>query len=229
MTTEITTLTIISHSIKYAELIAAIFGVVFYYKFKHTPLKYFLYILWYITISEFFAGFIWSHKIDFFLYNDNKGLAYNFWIYNLLYFVFFNVVFYIYYNYIKTAKYRLLILTFIIGYIIISIINWSFLQNFGSETSVLPYILGSFFLIICVIFYFIELLKSDKIVQFHKLLLFWISVGLLLYHAGTIPFTIKSNSYIHMPNIDNLYYINHILAIVMYLIFIFGFVWSKKE
>ncbi len=228
MTVSISSINIINN-IKYIELIAAIAGTVYYYKYKHTSLKYFIYILWYITISEFFASYIYSHKIDTFLYLDEKGLRYNLWVLNLLYFIFFNVVLYIYLKLIKNKKYQFWIRIFMVSYSIISILNWIFVQNFGLEMSELPFVSGSFFLIISIVFYFIELLKSDKIVVFHRLLPFWISVGLLLFHTGTIPFSINWNSYAQMTYIHDLYYINFILATTMYLIFTFGFIWSKKQ
>jgi hypothetical protein len=95
--------------------------------------------------------------------------------------------------------------------------------------SELPWVVGSIFLIITIIFYFIQLLKSDKIIVFHKNLLFWISIGLLLFHTGTLPFAIKTTSYALLNGIHNLFLIIWILAIIMYLIFTFGFIWSKKE
>lgn len=213
----------------YSELIASIAGTIYFYKYNQTQLKYFLYLLWFISFSEFFGSLIMLFEIDQFTYINDNGVRHNTWVYNLLYFIFFNVILYLYLKLIRNKKHQFWIKVFMVCYIIISIINWIFIQNFVIEVSVLPYIMGSFFLIISIIFYFIELLKSDKIIEFHRLLPFWISVGLLLYHTGTIPFSIKWNSYMYLPFIHDLYYINFILAIAMYLVFTFGFIWSKKE
>ncbi|HBK70184.1 MAG TPA: hypothetical protein DDZ39_00755, partial [Flavobacteriaceae bacterium] len=110
-------------------------------------------------------------------------------------------------------------------------INWVFFQHLFTENAVYPRIIGSIFLTICVIFYFIELLQSDKIISFHRLVPFWISVGLLVFYTSTIPFTVVQNSY--MLSNDNavlkIFIIKLILATAMYLIFAFGFIWSKKE
>jgi vacuolar-type H+-ATPase subunit I/STV1 len=103
------------------------------------------------------------------------------------------------------------------------------LQDFIKEIPEIPHVLGSIFLIISILFYFIELLKSEKILVFHRLLLFWISVGLILFYAGTIPFMLKWNGYMLIPGVHDLFLIVYILAITMYLIFSFGFIWSKKE
>lgn len=220
---------IIQNAVLYSELIASLTGSIYFYKYKQTQLKYFLYLLWIITFSEFFASSIIVFEIDSLLYISENGTRHNTWVYNLLYFLFFNFIYFIYLKSIENKKHKFWIVTFMVTYTIVSIYNWRFLQNFVSDLSELPYFLGSIFLIVIIIFYFVELLKSDKIIVFHKLLLFWISVGLLLFHTGTIPFSIKMNNYADMFYIHDMFYIIYILAITMYSIFIFGFIWSGKE
>lgn len=217
------------HSVRYSELIAAITGTVFFYKYKNTSLRYFLYLLWYITLTEFAAWFSFKYAIKALIFFDKNGVGFNWWMYNLLRFITFNTLFFVYYKYLKTSSYKKWIKIFSIVYIIVSIVNWSFIQNFAFSNSELPRIIGSVFLIISVLFYFVELLRSDKIVIFHKLILFWISVGLLLFYTGTIPFFLKINDYALISGIHRLFLIVYILAIIMYLTFTFGFIWSRKE
>lgn len=208
-------------------LIAAIIGTISFYKYKHTPLKYFLYLLWFTAFTEFIGPY--AIEKEFLIFLDEKGIKYNLWMYNLLEIITFMTFFYMYFKSIKNSNYRLWVKIFIISYIVISVFNWVFIQKFALEWSELPYIVGSLFLIITILFYFIELLKSEKVLLFHRILLFWISVGLLLFYTGTIPFTIEMNGYALIPGIHKLFLIMYILAIVMYLIFTFGFIWSKKE
>jgi hypothetical protein len=220
-------ISLIRNSGKYFELISAIVGTIYFYKYKRTYLKYFLFLLWYITLTEFFSEYAIGHK--FLVYIDDNGLIYTHWMYNLLYFILFNVLYVIYLKSIKNSRYKFWIKIFIISYIVISIINWTLIQNFVLEMSVFPYIFGSIFLIITIVFYFIELLNSDKIVVFHRELFFWISIGLLLFHSGTIPFSLEYNGYALIPGIHKLFSIITILSNIMYLIFTFGFIWSRKE
>ena len=217
----------INGSIKYIELISAIAGTAYFYKYKSTHVKWFLYLLWYIVFTEFIGDFLLEKSI--LIHIDENGIKYNIWIVNLLYFILFPVVYYIYLKSIGNKKYVLFIKTFLIAYLIISIVNWIFIQDFITEWNELPFVAGSLFLITTIIFYFIELLQSEKIVIFHRTLLFWISVGLLLFHAGAIPFSIKVNGYALIPGTHKLFLILYLLAITMYLTFTFGFIWSKKE
>ena len=130
---------------------------------------------------------------------------------------------------INTKRYKQLIKAFLITYLILVVINWSFIQSFIFEMSEIPKVIGSLFVTVTVIFYFIELLKSEKIITFHRVLLFWISTGILLYYSGTIPFAFKWNGYMLIPGIHKLFLINTILSMTMYLTFTFGFIWSDKE
>lgn len=211
----------------YAELVAAITGTYFFYKYKQTPYKYFLFYLWLVVLVEFTGGYIRDNKI--LVYIDSEGQVYNKWLYNSYRFLAFNILFYIYYKVLKNSLYKKIIRIFAISYCTIFVINWSFFQNFIKESSELPKIIGSLSLIISVIFYLIELLKSEKILIFHRMVSFWISIGLLIFYAGNIPFSLKWNNYMLISGIHNLFLIVYILAILMYLIFTFGFIWSKKE
>ncbi len=221
------TTAIFSDLVPYSELLASIIGTVYYSKYKNTHLKYFLFLLWYITLTEFGAWYASENNILGFF--DQKGRHYNYWFYNLLKIVTFSTLFYIYLKSISTKKYKLWIRIFFITYVIFVAVNWLFIQNFAFEMSEIPKTIGSIFLIVSILFYFLELLQSEKIVIFHKTLLFWISVGLLLFYTGTIPFSLKVNGYALIPGIHKLFLIVYILAIIMYSIFTFGFIWSKKE
>ncbi|MDJ0644736.1 MAG: hypothetical protein QNJ57_02030 [Flavobacteriaceae bacterium] len=222
-----TPIEIIQDSVRYSELVSAVVGTVFFYKYKHTHLKYFLYLLWYITISEFLGEYI---KVSGHMaYVDEEGFIYNKWVYNILNFITFNTLYFIYYKQLDTKVFKKLIKIFAVVFSVLFIINFTFFQNFIIHSAVAPRIAGAIFLVTSIIFYFIELLRSEKVLVFHRLLLFWISIGLLLFYTGTIPFVLKWNGYMLIPGIHELFLIVYVLAIVMYLIFTFGFIWSKKE
>jgi len=215
------------HFVVYSELLSAIIGTIYFYKYRHTHLKYFLYLLWYITLTEFTGWYAADNQVLGFF--DEEGRHYNLWMYNLLRFITFNTLFYIYFKSLQQSKYKKWIKIFAMSYIVIYFINWSFIQSFIYEWSELPKVLGSLFLVISIIFYFIELLKSEQIIIYYKRLLFWISIGLVLFYSGTIPFTIKTTKYALLKGIHNLFLIVWILALIMYLIFTFGFIWCNNE
>ena len=213
--------------IPFSELIAAIIGTIYFYKYKHTHLKYFLYILWYIVLTEFTGWF--SRHYGVLGFYDETGQHYNLWMYNFMYLLFFPLVLWIYLKSVHTIIFKKWIKAFIVIYVLFSMVNWIFIQNIKYEWSELPDVVGTLFLVVSILFYFIELLKSDKIIIYHKKLLFWISVGLLIFHIGTLPFMIKATDYALLTGIHNLFLVIWILALIMYLIFTFGFIWSNIE
>jgi len=215
-------------AVLFSEILAAIFGAIFYFKYKNTAFKYIFFILWLIVITEILGYF---YKELHLYYTNENGVKYNLFLYNILSLILFPAYYFMYYKTLKTERYQSIIKLFIIVFLIIYIGNWVFFQHFFTENPLYPRIIGSIFLTICIVFYFIELLQSDKIISFHRLVPFWISVGLLIFYTSTIPFTVVQNSY--MLSNDNavlkIFIIKLILATAMYLIFAFGFLWSKKE
>ncbi len=215
-------------AVLYSEIIAAILGTIFYYKYKNTAFKYVLFVLWFIVISETLGHFYRELHL---YYTDEKGVKYNWWIFNVLYTIVYPVLYLIYYKTLLTKKFRICIVIFIVIFLLTSLINWVFLESFFTGSSKYPDIIGSLFLTICIIFYFVELLQSEKIISFQKSIPFWISVGLLIYHTSIIPFSVVKDTYALLSDeaIKKMFLINYILAIAMYCIFSFGFIWSRKE
>ena len=74
-------------------------------------------------------------------------------------------------------------------------------------------------------FYLRQLLLSDEILNYKKLLPFWISVGFLVFYLPSIPFF----TFWRYMDGRNLFFILKTLVILMNLIIIYGLICSKKE
>lgn len=209
-------------SLRYLELLSAIVGTLMLYKYKHTFLKYFLILLWYTALNEFLGEYISNYQEMNDLTRNNR-IIYN--IYNTINFV---VLLIIYRHYIQSNTFKKCILGFIATYLITLIIS-GFYENYLIVSQSAAYIVGSSFLVITIVYYFIEILNSDKVLNIQKSLLFWISVGLLLFHIGNIPFAIVSNYYADLPDLIYMFYAKFVLIAVLYSLYILGFVWSDKE
>ncbi|MBQ4818756.1 hypothetical protein [Aquimarina sp. MMG016] len=196
---------------------AAIIGVIYFYKYKNTALKYFLLLLWYVTINDIIG-----------MYLREKVTHYNAIIYNIYYVVNFTYLLLLYRAYLSNKKSKVVVLTFTLIYLFSFIVN-GFFENYLIEFQRFPYIIAALFLIITVILYFSEVLNSEKVLHAKKNLLFWISVGLLLYYVGNIPFRIIRNYYQDLADATILFLVNLTLGIVMYICFIIGFLWSDKK
>ena len=204
-------------SIKYVELLTAIIGTIYFYKYKHTCLKYFLYILWYLVVNEFLGLLI-----------RKSGIVYNLIIYNIYHLINFSFLFILFRTYVNKDTHKKYIKYFLIIYIISFFVNM-FFQNYITQLITIPFIIGAFFLILSIVFYFTEILNTDKVLYVNKNLFFWISIGLLLYHFGKIPTRIMRNYYDEVPNFESIFIAESSLSIIMNICFIIGFIWSEKD
>ena len=79
---------------------------------------------------------------------------------------------------------------------------------------------------IIVILFFIELLNSNRILNYKKLLSFWISVAFLVFYLTTVPFWSLFYSSIFATR--EMFPISYYLSTVFQIIFIYGLITCKK-
>lgn len=198
------------------QLITALIGSIYYYKYKNTFLKYFLIFLWYIAINDI---------IGYILNNNSFEVA---WLYNIYYLIVFNYLIFLFRNYLSNKRHKKWIIILIILYNLSVLIN-SFFENYFDEFSIMPYIIGASFVIISIILYYVDILNSEKVLYVNKNLLFWISIGVLIYYSGNIPFRIVRNYGGELVDASIQFLVLCILTIVMNLCFIISFIWSNKK
>ncbi len=198
------------------QVIIAIIGSFYFYKYKNTFLKYFLIVLWYIAINDL-LGFI--------LKNNKYEVAI---LYNVYYIIVFNYLMFLFRNYVSKKLHKRLILIFIYIYTFSFLIN-AFFENYLIEYSRAPYILGSCFLVTSIVFYYIDILNSEKVLNVKKNLLFWISTGVLIYYCGNIPYKIVRTYAKQLTDVSIEFLVLCILTIIMNLCFIIGFIWSDSK
>lgn len=79
---------------------------------------------------------------------------------------------------------------------------------------------------IIVILFFLELLNSDRILNYRRLLSFWISVAFLVFYLTTVPFW--SLFYTSLFATREMFPILYYLVILFELIFIYGLIICRK-
>ena len=196
-----------------------------YNRYFDSLLKYFPIIIAYTLISEFLGYFI--------RVNDNLQIIYieGYSFYNQLIFNIFDIVFFLYFFYVfSNALINLRFKNWIkygaVLFIISSIIN-PFFQDFLLFPQLIASTVGSIVLIISILLYLFGK-KSIANVTNHQNLLFWISIGLLLFYSF-YPFILLIGYFdyglyqkLHMLTIL------HVLIAVMYSCFILGFIFMKR-
>ncbi len=216
------------------EFIAAISGVIYYKKYKHTPIKYFVFFLCFIAIAELLSLYTYLVKNEgLFWFLNGTLLQRNYW-WGTLYWTIGSVMFYSFYfsKVIKTSNYllilkfsRYLFLAFSLIYIITHLDEY-FIRSFPAIN-----ISGAIVIFMCVFLYFIELLQSNKILKFHKSISFYISSVILIWWLIITPLVFYQ---VYFNNVDwNFIFLKwqiYLFAnIFMYLTFTFALIWCKKE
>jgi hypothetical protein len=192
----------------YIQFITLILAIVLYKKYKHyTFYKFFITYLINIAFFEFLANVVFIKN--------------NFVFFNIYTFFEFNFFALIYYHLIedknKIKLIKLLVLIFNIIY---------FTSYYFTLIQMYTVSIEGVFNSALIIIYFIELLNSKKILNYKKLLPFWLSVGFLLFYLTSVPFftLLYSNLFDSRVMFPILYY----LIIVFHLSLIYGLVACKK-
>lgn len=91
--------------------------------------------------------------------------------------------------------------------------------------------IGNLLLLILILGFFIQLVTTNAILTFRNNMLFWVSLGLLLYYLGAFPYYGLRN--VLARDFQGVYitytYIVYVLDILMYLMFTISFIWGKPN
>lgn len=207
----------IKNFLTYFQIVTAIVGTINYFKYKNTFLKYFLVVLWYVVLNDFFAKF----------YTENISI-YNAFLYNMYQVFSFTFYFLLFQKAVNSEINKRIIIAIQVSYYFIFIFN-IFQENFIEDYFSTSYMLGGFFVIVAVTLFLIEILNSDKIIYINNMLVFWLSIALLLSILPNIPFNVIRKYYDNSPTIPYIYAASYLLVFIYNIIIISGFIWSSKE
>jgi hypothetical protein len=216
------------------EILAAVTGVLLYRKYKLTAAKYFIWFLVYLSVCDFLGSYVHYIRNNGFLsFLEGTVFVRNFWwstlfwkIGAILFFVFY------YYKILKNSIFRNIVkysgLVFFLFSVIFILFNWHdyFIRFFPVID-----VLGAIIIILCTVFYFIEVLNSDKLLSFYKSINFYISAAIFIWWLIITPIVFYD---IYMSNSDwNFIFLRwqiYLFAnIIMYLTFTFALIWCKPE
>ena len=194
-------------SIIYIEIVSLILSIMFVKSFKSKHYYFFIIYLFFAIVADGLGG-----------YFAENG---NFWVFNMYTFFEYSSVAGIYYFLnSKSFSKKVVFYASIIFYGIYAI---SFIYKPLQSYTV---IILHFFVVPFLFLYLQELLNSEKIINYKKQLFFWITVGLLLYYFGTLPFV--TMSFIGRLQNRILFIVPAILVVIMHFIFIVNLIWLRK-
>lgn len=205
----------IIYAVHIAELLAAILASIYYFKYKKTPLKFFCIYLWYVLINEALASVLIPRGIVSYHLTNIYGLI------TSLY------VTWVCLRYVKSFYLNRIIKFLIFIIAITHIVEFGvkgFDQPWGISKAVGP-LLG----VVALFIYLINLFKSASVINPFKETVTYFLAGFALFFVASPVILIARIYYLDNLTMSyNLSYIMAAIAILMYTIFSFGFIYSKK-
>lgn len=221
------------------EILAALAGS---YYLKKTPIplknsKYLVYFLWFTVFVEIVGAYApLAYFSDYKYLSFIKGTPFenNFWWYNSFVLLSFSFFTYYFISFLRNRTVKTIAHICIVMFWIVSIANYMMTDSFFQTTSKLVNILGTLLVLLSVLTFYYELLRSDLLLQLKRFLPFYISVGVLVFNLCVTPVELLSD-YFNMGAGNELFVTLHVNVLLyanifLYSSFTLGFlICSKKK
>lgn len=221
------------------ELLAAMSGI-YYLKQSVNPAKntkYLVVFLWFTVFVETvgcYAPIAYFTEYQYFSFIKETSFESNIWWYNM--FIVINFTFFTFYflAFTRNKLVKNIGITSAVLFFIISICVYVFTDGFLSTVSNFVIISGTLLLLMSVLSFYFEVLRSDLLLQLKHFLPFYISVGVLVFNLCVTPLDILSD-YFNVGNGNELFVKlrTHVILyanILLYFSFTLGFlICSKKK
>ena len=196
-------------------LIVALLAAIQYYKYKATPL------VWVLPV---FVLTLLTEVVGYGLLGSGYTTAIHF---NLRAFLHFSMLLIVYGRILNTVSTITFFPYNIIVFVIATIASF-IIEDVHTGMQIL-YFTGAGLLLAHIAFYLIHLLKSDKILRLHRILLLYISLGYLLFYIGYLPIRISRIYLIQEANYMAIYWYQLGLIFVSNILFITGFLCFNRK
>jgi len=223
---------------KSVEVIAAIVAIIVYKKYRNTSVKFFLWFLIYVAFVELIGNYPrYVYEYDYLKplkeFLSGTFFKQNYWWYNIFWTI-ASAVFYSFYfiKILKTKRFKVIIkicvALFFISVILKIAIDFKALFN---SLIVFNTVFGASIIIICTILYFMEVLKSEKILTFYRSINFFIATIIFIWFLVVTPLVFY-NVYFSKDDWDFIILKSVIILsmnVFMYLTFSFALLWCKPQ
>jgi len=207
--------------LNFFELLACVAGFIYWKKIKNSYWKWFSIYLLMIVLAELFCQYLL-----YFLENPNQWIYVNFII--PCEFLFF---FWLFYMYFKNSRQKMLPLIGAGIYLVCFTIDRLYLSKHEFAFFSFSYVVGSIVLLVLILVFLLRLVRSDEILHYKTNMMLWVSLGLLLFFLGSLPFYGLYNTLAaKYSNVFNTYWIVQMcFDYCMYLFFAFAFIWGRPK
>ncbi|MFD2823769.1 hypothetical protein ACFS5M_08815 [Lacinutrix iliipiscaria] len=179
------------HFIVYSfEIIAALVGIILLPKYKNSFSKYFVYFLTYVVFVEvigYTLAYYRNHELLIFI--KNAGVSGSTWWYTIFWSIGSILFFMFYYHGVLKSQRNKAVIKGISAMFFVSAILYLIIYSSQVSRSFSPFlqITGACALLVCLVSYFTELLQSNLVLDFKRLLSFYISVAIFTWWLVITP------------------------------------------
>jgi len=202
------------------QIITAIVSSIYFYKYKNSYLKYICFFLWYTIANEFLGNYIGD------VLGQDTG-----YLYNIRRIFLFALIYWILKNAINDSKRLKIINILFFIYALTQGIEIIYkYKTYTTDYYTVSYLIGGLVSFLGIMYYAIELLKSQNITFLHKNLTVWFLIGNLIFWIVYLPINLIFTNYEYFSKevLDNLSVIHNIFIIIQNIIFILGFIISER-
>lgn len=216
------TTTILQYILYSLEFIACITGFIFWKKNSGTFWKWFPVYLGFIFLADQTGNYL------NYLNQDTLKLSLINYIVIPIEFLFF---YWVYYKAATGQAAKRLVIFCTLVYLTGFISDQLYFSHKEYYFMSFSYSIGNLSLLITIIAFLISFSKSDKIIDFKSDLLFWVSLGLLIFYLATFPyFGLLFLLYDDYKDVYMVYTkIMFICNCLMYILFTTGLIWTKPK
>ncbi|MCW3121404.1 MAG: hypothetical protein JWQ38_896 [Flavipsychrobacter sp.] len=204
------------------EVIACLVGLFKLNKLKKTYWVYFPFYLLFIIVCELIGWYLSESNMLL-----ENGKFFNYFEIPIE----FGFMFWLFHQTFKNSKFNKLAVICAAIYFVCWIVDGILLNIWHTFFYSFSYTVANLVLLILLLTYFIRLVFSDAILTFRKDMMFWVSLGMLMYYMGSFPYYGLRNTLAR--DYYSLYvkysYLEYILNCTMYLMFTFSFIWGKPN
>lgn len=210
------------HILYLLELVACITGFIYWNKIKGSFWKWFPFYLAIICAVEI-TGDVLNYNQTY----EIKNVIYNNFSIPLEFLFFY----WLYYKYASGKRRKLLVVLCITVYVISFVLDQLYFRNTNFYFNSFSYCIGNMVLLVAIISFFIQFSTSNEIIHFKRSMIFWVSLGALIFYLGSLPFYGLYNLlYKKYFEVFVFYsYIMYVCNWIMYSLFTVAFIWGKPK
>ncbi len=198
------------------QLIAALLAIFYFSKYKCSPLKPFLFYLWYVVLNEISAYLLLS-----------SGTI-RFELTNLYGFITPMYVIWTCKSFLSSNKSRNILTAFIVIVCTLNLTEWA-IKGIHNEPWTLSKITGPLLCVASFTIYLTSLFKLETVINPFKDIFTYFLLGFTLFSVASPIILLGRIFYLDNYSMSvNLSYIMGTVVILMYVIFAFGFYWGDK-